>query len=227
MERIYLMKKELHEIVTIFPESWKYSNTYFLDIAGGIIVDPGMPRKEGFDAAVAKVFATHGHYDHLMGIDSWLNTNNTFYFPEQDVWMLEDQEANASKMFANARNFPKPHVELKDGDVIHLDDVYSFKVFNTPGHTQGSSCFLLVEKEAEKESPLAFFSGDTVFDNSIGRSDLSGGDPQTMQKTVKRVQELFYKLPQELVVFTGHGRATTIEKIFRFNPFFRRGGLRI
>lgn len=216
---------KLAEILTILPETWKNGNSYFLDIGGGLVVDPGALKPEDINVNGPNVFVTHVHYDHIRGVESWLDDKGKFYCPESDVWMLDDVEANASKLFADKNTYPKPDVFLSDGQVINLTDKFRIQVYITPGHTEGSACLLLEQKENENFIPLAFFTGDTIFSNNIGRSDLAGGDPHKMRESILRLKGLFETWPDELVVLTGHGPVTNVESILKNNPYFRSNGL--
>ena len=104
---------------------------------------------------------------------------------------------------------PKADVRLKDGD--HLFGM-ELVVLETPGHTPGSVCFY-----AEKEGIL--FSGDTLFFDGVGRTDLPGGSEKKLKESI---QKKIAVLPPETRVFAGHGPFTTIERERRGNPFFRQ-----
>ena len=98
-----------------------------------------------------------------------------------------------------------PDVFVKDGDVITVGSI-SFSVLETPGHTQGSICFL-----ADKN----IFSGDTLFLGSCGRTDLPTGDYQTILASLQKLKNL----AGDYVVYPGHGPATTLEYERKINPF--------
>lgn len=219
------MSFNLGEVLQTFPETWKSANTYFLDIAGGIIIDPGKMRTEEFSKEVKYVIATHGHFDHLMGLETWWDGKNSFYYPDADRPLLSDPEANASKLFAHKREFPEADVYLKDGDKVDLDEEFSFHVYNTPGHTPGSSCYLLLQNTIDGHKPLCMFSGDMIFFNSIGRTDLITGNPDAMRQSVDKMREVLSELPDDLPILSGHGRATTPALLRKENPFFRKNGL--
>lgn len=212
----------LADLLTIYPESWKHSNTYYLDLAGGVLIDPGLDKSLDFKRPVTKLLATHGHYDHLRAIESWLEEGATFYYPEGDLVLLDDIEANASKLFADKRTFPRPDHVLTDLDQIDLGQGYALRCYHTPGHTPGSSCFLLTHQDAKGPvSELCLFSGDTIFSNSVGRTDLTAGDPLAMQQSIKRLQELLASWPEDMPILSGHGAACSIADLKRQNPYFR------
>lgn len=212
------------DFLQILPESWNHANAYYLKLGEGWIVDPGLKKPEGFQDPVAHVLATHGHYDHLAGIDSWLGDSGQFYIHTAEADMLKDPEANASKLFAHSRSFPDPDLLLQDGHRIDLDEKHVIETWHTPGHTEGSSCFLLLKKEDEQEEALLMFSGDCFFADSVGRSDLPGGDPKVMRASIDMLRIRLLDLPEDMPVLAGHGRAETVQNVLAKNPFFREGG---
>lgn len=119
---------------------------------------------------------------------------------------------------------PPPDVELKDGLELSLaEDSIKCKVMHTPGHSQGSCCFLL-HHSGSKTALLS--SGDTLFCGSVGRSDLPGGDGAQL---LQSIQAKLYVLPDKLMVVPGHGPFTTIGHEKKSNPFVRgsRTGARL
>lgn len=212
------------DFLRILPESWKNANAYYLNLGGGWLIDPGPTKPADFTDPADHILATHGHYDHMAGIDSWLNEKGQFYLHEGDLAMLGDPEANASRLFAHSRAFPEPRHILRDGDRIEIDEQYSFEVWHSPGHTEGSSCFLLQRKEESGEKALLLFSGDCFFADSVGRSDLPGGDPKLMRDSIEKLRLRLQDLPETMPVLPGHGRPATAKDILDKNPFFRKGG---
>jgi hydroxyacylglutathione hydrolase len=128
-------------------------------------------------------------------------------------------------MFAHARTFPHPHISLKGGEELRLNDQLVIEVWATPGHTEGGLCFLLKELEAENWQPRALFSGDTFFSNNIGRSDLLGGDSEQMRQTMVWLKTRLEQLPPELPILPGHGSLSTVGDSLEANPFLRKNGL--
>ena len=216
---------KISDILEIIRESWKNSNTYILHYGEGLVLDPGAPRSEDSTFFPQIVLATHGHYDHLAGIDTWLSSETArFYFPEKDLYMLDNETSNASRFFAHPRVFPRPDILISNGDVISLGEGLELETWETPGHTQGSSCFLCSEISGQKKTAIALFSGDTFFADSIGRSDFDGGDPKAMRSSIESLRLRLAQLPETLPVFSGHGRASTVSEVLAYNPFFREGG---
>lgn len=216
---------DLASVLQLYPETWKNANTYYLDLAGGLVIDPGAEKPEEITDPIAYILITHAHYDHLRGVDSWLSDKTQLFCAEADIWMLDDVEANASKMFAHARTFPHPTISLKGGEELRLDEHLVVEVWATPGHTQGGLCFLLKELEGENWQARALFSGDTFFSNNIGRSDLLGGDSEQMRQTMLDLKTRLAALPVDLTVLPGHGSLCTVGDTLQANPFLRKNGL--
>jgi hydroxyacylglutathione hydrolase len=108
--------------------------------------------------------------------------------------------------------FPTPDRKLTDGEHIVLDDLHAMDVMNTPGHTHGSSCFLLYEDDR----PMAMITGDTLFDMGWGRTDFVTGDDALMRQSLERLYRVLSDLPPELPVCAGHGAMTTARQSCRF-----------
>lgn len=106
------------------------------------------------------------------------------------------------------RKIPPADTLLKDGDEISFGEL-SFKVIHTPGHSPGGVCLY---------TPGHLFAGDTLFAGSIGRTDLPGGDYDTLISSIKGK---LLTLPEDTVVYTGHGPETSIANEKRMNPFLR------
>lgn len=159
------------------------------------------------------ILATHGHFDHILGISSLKKKYPIpFMINHRELELIKNFK-EIVKNFINMYNLdigipdietPKPDDTFEDNDMITVGNI-SLKVLETPGHTLGSSCFL---------SNNALFSGDTLFMGSIGRTDY-GGDEELMKMSLKKLKEL----PDNLIVYPGHGPITTLGHEKATNPF--------
>lgn len=170
-----------------------------------VIVDPGdeplrIQRKiEQMHGIPEAILLTHGHYDHIQGIEIMRRyfPSVRFYACEKEKELLEDPDLNCAGGMEGC--LVRPDFWVRDGEHLHLAD-YDFEVMETPGHTRGSVCYYL-----EKEGIL--LAGDTLFYESYGRTDLPTGSDADMQESLEK---LLLKLPESTRVFPGHGEDTTI-----------------
>ena len=178
-------------------------NTYVVfrpERADCVLIDPGadIPDIEASigEKRVAAVLLTHGHFDHILHAAYFLNQGARLCIHEDDVPMLSSSMLNLSGMIGQRIRLPKPDVLLCDNETIEEAGI-SFLVLHTPGHTKGSVCFLAGQD---------LFSGDTLFYAGCGRTDLPGGDPEAMERSLKGLQ----CLDGNITVYPGHGPATRI-----------------
>jgi hydroxyacylglutathione hydrolase len=190
----------------------------------GVIVDPGDEVDELLAAAerhrldVKAILLTHAHLDHVtgvarakqaLGVPVWLHRDDNF---------LYERVVQQGQMFGLPVD-PQPPID-------HFYDPstqqplrfgrYDVRVLHTPGHCPGGVC-LAISKDAEdtKELPTLIV-GDTLFAGSIGRTDLPGGDMETLLRSIR---EVLFSFPDDCVVWSGHGEPTTIGREKRTNPF--------
>lgn len=155
------------------------------------------------------IVLTHGHADHIGGAeDLKALTGAPIAIHERDVEMLEDAQKNASAMFPGKRISFQPDQRLQDGDTLTLGNGIA-KIHHTPGHTRGGICLEIGEYLA---------TGDTLFQGSIGRTDLYGGDMAVMRKSLEKIAGW----SSRLTVLPGHGPATTLRDEKRQNPYLSR-----
>lgn len=154
------------------------------------------------------ILLTHGHFDHVMGIDGWVKEFGIpVYLHEDEKKILENPELNLSAMFGASYSYNQVQC-LKNGDVLEVAG-FQFKVIHTPGHTTGGCCYY---EEAEE----VLLSGDTLFRFSVGRSDFPMGNGATLAKSI---HEKLFCLPDDVMVYPGHNDLTCIGDEKRGNPF--------
>ncbi len=185
-----------------------------------VVIDPGVPRKQlrpvcdyiGQNSlSLAAILLTHGHFDHILGVNALCEDFDcAVYVHAADAGMLRDPERNLS-----GRTLPNPYrVEqspslLRDGQVLTFGDI-ELTVLHTPGHTPGSCCLLAGD---------ALFCGDTLFAGSVGRTDLPGGDMNTLRESLQKLRNLCGQRP--LTAYPGHGPATALPDEFYTNPYYQ------
>ncbi len=159
------------------------------------------------------LLCTHGHVDHNFGIDTISEAFGLLpEIHEEDAGLMEHL-ADQAVQFIGIRpdnNYPAVDHYLKDGDEIGFG-THQLHVIHTPGHSRGSVCFHITDEHV-------LFSGDTLFRQSIGRTDFEGG---SMMQIIQSLR-LLAQLPDETVVLTGHGPQTTMGDELRSNPFLDR-----
>jgi hydroxyacylglutathione hydrolase len=195
-------------------------NTYVLfdENGKGIIVDPGCyERQEESDLLsfieqrqieIVAVLNTHAHIDHILGnqfVTSHFGVD--LYLHEKDLNTLRSVESYAHVYGFNAYKVsPEPTQFLEDGQMLCFGEI-ALKVLFTPGHAPGHVVFYC-------EKGKFVINGDVLFQGSFGRVDLPGGDLETLKKSIFNIM---FKLPEETVVYCGHGPSTTIGQEKRSN----------
>ena len=147
---------------------------------------------------VKYILLTHGHFDHILGLNSLKKSLNAPAVICKDDLVISDNINEFTRLFGLPDSVPpKYDMYIKDGDEILLGS-YKIKVIYTPGHTEGGVCYLVDGK---------LFSGDTLFRGSVGRTDLFGGNFGKLSDSIKNK---LFKLDDKIEVFPGHGDMTTI-----------------
>lgn len=196
------------------------TNIYFLKNAETgecVIVDPGANAEKIIDIAEKQLMAkpvavllTHGHFDHIMAAREVAEHFGVkIHALEAERELLADSQMNLSLNFGLEICITK-FVPLQDGQRLQLLDT-EWQVIATPGHTGGSCCYYIENTGAE---PM-LFSGDTLFQESYGRTDFPTGSERQL---LSSIQEKLLLLPENTRVYPGHEGETTIENEKKYNP---------
>lgn len=195
------------------------TNAYVLfnENQDALIIDPGGDF-DRLEAVVQErhlkpraILLTHAHFDHIGAVEQarekW---GIPVYLHENESEWLGDPEKNGSSHFPIVSNIKvkSANEQLKGEQTLTIGD-FTFEIINTPGHSPGSVSFYF-------EQDQVVFSGDALFDGSIGRTDLYGGDQMLL---LQSIEEKLFTLPEATVVAPGHGGTTTIKKEKLTNPF--------
>lgn len=181
------------------------------------LVDPGAYdeaivdhiKKDGLK--MQAILLTHGHFDHIMGIDGFLREFPVpVYACGEEEALLNDITLNVSKRVCDGYTFSGA-AYLKDGEKLNLIGE-EITMFHTPGHTAGGCCYYIPAEGV-------LFAGDTLFRRSVGRSDFPTGDGEAL---VQSIREKLLCLPDETKVFPGHMGVTTIGEEREYNPFCKK-----
>ncbi len=199
------------------------TNTYILyneETMEGLVVDPSFSPEHYIKAIsenkihLRSIFLTHGHVDHMAGMNELRKAFPAakMYMDKRDQPFLRDPEKNLSYMFPVPTLVDDADVWVKNGDEIETCG-YTFQVIDTAGHTPGGISFYM------KREGLVF-TGDSLFQGSIGRTDFPGGSLKELTGTIKKN---LFSLPDSTVVLSGHGEQTTIGQEKKTNPFLTGG----
>lgn len=173
------------------------------DAKKAVIIDPGWEgskivdeaKKEGFE--IAAILATHSHFDHINDVQHLVDKLGVPVYVHQS-------ETNSFKKLADVRGFA-------DNEIIDIGNM-TFQTIHTPGHTKGSSCFLIDN---------ALFTGDTLFIDNIGRTDLEDGNVGEMFASLSKLREL----PDNIIIYPGHNYgkfpAATMGEQKKTNPYLK------
>ena len=202
--------------VVSIPNGQFVENCYLvIDEAGGecAVIDPGeeagLIAHKIADAGVKPVaiWLTHAHIDHVLGVPRLkADSGAPVYLHPGDRLLYDHVPEQATAFGMRAAPLPPPDRALAPGDMLRVGTL-EFRVRHAPGHSPGSVVF---------EGGGVAFAGDVLFQGSIGRTDLPGGDFETLLKSIER--ELL-TLPDSTIVYCGHGPETTVGRERRANPF--------
>lgn len=202
-----------------------YENTYLIwDVStkDAVIIDPGCydeNERITLDQFISKeslqikyLINTHCHIDHIFG-NAYIKEkyNPTFIAPEKDLFMLDLMIDTAKSYGVEFTPSPKPDKLIDETESFILGESIGKFIF-TPGHTPGEYC-LYFEKDK------ICFTGDVLFRSSIGRSDLWGGDYETLLNSIRT---RLFTLPDDTIIYPGHEEQSTIGDEKENNPFFKK-----
>lgn len=187
-------------------------NSYFLvnDINQAVVIDSGENYKkikqvsEQYGFIINAVLLTHAHFDHSGNAKKLQDDGAKIYISKIDAKKLLNDD-NLSIDFGRKFDYLTADYTFEDGDVLNICDI-EIKVIATPGHTDGSVCFMVDN---------ALFTGDTLFFGSVGRTDFKSGDREQMIKSIKKL----FSLDGDYSVYPGHDDFTTLERERKYNIF--------
>lgn len=174
-----------------------------------VLIDASSNIPELIEAAkdydVEYILLTHGHFDHIMGLTSLKKELNAQAVICKDDLVISDNINEFTSLFGLPEVTPPTYEKyIKDGDILKVGNM-DIKVIHTPGHTEGGTCYLVDEN---------LFSGDTLFKESVGRTDLFGGNFKKLSDSIKNK---LFKLDDKIEVYPGHGDKTTIGYEKKYN----------
>jgi hydroxyacylglutathione hydrolase len=197
-------------------------NTYILSDGSGqcAVVDCGCYDRSEFDKLVGFIESknltpvllinTHCHLDHIFGNGMFLEKYKLGTYCHKDEEMNRKDSIYIASVFGmKMEDPPEPQGLIEEGSIVKFGNS-ELKALFVPGHSSGSLAFY-----SEKDKIV--FTGDALFAGSIGRTDLKGGDYDTL---IRNIREKLFTLPPDTVVYPGHGEPTTIDNEMRTNPYF-------
>jgi glyoxylase-like metal-dependent hydrolase (beta-lactamase superfamily II) len=180
-----------------------------------VVIDPGddadriLMELAKSELKVKYLINTHGHFDHVSANKRMKEaTGAQIAIHPEDEPMLHELSQSALMFGLSSENSPPADILLKDGDEITFGEI-TLQVIHTPGHSKGGISLY---------TKGHLFAGDTLFAGSIGRTDLAGGDYDTL---ISSIREKLLVFDEDTIVYTGHGPETTIGNEKRMNPFLR------
>lgn len=186
------------------------TNTYFIENENEVIVvDPAGKASKIIeilgDKKLLAILLTHGHFDHIKAVDELYNIYKIpVYINEKDEVLCRDKTQCLTFGLPYSPVVSCPIVYLKEG-LLKISS-FEFEVIFTPGHTKGSTCFKIDNY---------LLTGDTLFRNSVGRTDLKGGDDRELKSSLRIIKEL----DSELIICPGHEQTSTLKEELENNPF--------
>ena len=201
-----------------------YENCYLVAAGNACaLIDPGFASEAEMQPLLKflngrvpdAILLTHGHFDHTLGVVRLLKLWGSVpvYMGPEDAVVLQDDYSYSKGVGIPDGDFSFPWIPARDGQVLKFGEL-TFRAIATPGHTPGGICW-----HCEAEDVL--FSGDTLFADSIGRTDFGHGD---YDAEIRSIMEKLMILPSDTIVYPGHGIPTTIGRERVSNPFLEPWG---
>ena len=201
------------QIITISPRGFG-ANTYIItnDNKKAIVIDPAQTRVEGelikLGLQATHVLLTHCHFDHVGGVAPLQQSGARVYLSEQEK-PLVGTRADLAEFFGAPTPCYTVDETFLDGEEKSLNGI-SVKAILTPGHTAGSCCYLFTDNEGGRY----LFTGDTLFQGSIGRTDFPTGDIRQIRASLAKLAQL-----DDMPIYAGHNDPTTLNIEKKTNPF--------
>ena len=196
------MKIKIYKLIVGLYEA----NCYIIkseESLSGIIIDPGDESErikkliKEHNINVKMIFLTHAHFDHILGLNQ-VKDEAKICLNREDLFLYENLRKQANTFGFSSEPIPPVDLFINDSDIIEIDDII-VNVIHTPGHSPGSCCFKIDNY---------LFSGDTLFNMGIGRTDLWGG---SYEKLMQSINDKIFTLDENIVVYPGHGEKTIIK----------------
>ena len=205
----------IHEILTVGPLQCNCSILGDETSLEAIVVDPGddipsiLSVLDKHNLTVKQIVITHAHIDHIAGAQRLKRvTGAPILYNQNDLPLVEMMDVQAGWLGMPTPEVPPPDDTLDDGKRIAIIGLTG-SILHTPGHTQGSVCLYLPDQSL-------LLAGDTLFNGSVGRTDLPGGNTRQL---IASIHTRLLVLPDEVTVIPGHGPNTTIGTERESNPF--------
>lgn len=185
-----------------------------------IYIDPGdevdqlLATISAQELQVTHILLTHAHVDHVSGVAEAKRALGAPIFLHKDDLLIYQNAVRSGMMFGLTVEAPPPVDRYYEEDAVIAFGDYEVRVAHTPGHCPGGVC-LAISRNGDQAAPHLFV-GDTLFAGSIGRTDLPGGDYDTLLTAITGV---LFKYPDDAIVYSGHGPETTIGREKATNPF--------
>lgn len=205
------------KLITFSP-AMVYANCYILkDTESGeaLVVDPGCFNKrleailkdEGI-SSLRYILLTHGHFDHISGVGDLQSAyGGEVVIHLEDAPCLHNRDESLASKFHFSQNEARADIVLDGGEELSFGN-YTIKALHTPGHTRGSVCYII---------DGLMFSGDTLFKDTVGRTDFPGGSYEEMMLSMKKLASL----DEDYKVYPGHDVNTTLKREKCFNPYMK------